>query len=127
MAVTVNMFNANVLSVNVNVNNSLSTFQIDAAAGPSWLPGVPNTNPAFNPGPPVPGKLGIGTNHVQLTPQGAVSPFVAQIDLAATVNWFSIQIYIFFQSYDTCSWLVLNNGAQVLQAMTYSEARLNSF
>jgi hypothetical protein len=124
MAVTVNMFNADVLPINVNVNNGPLTFPITAAAAPSWLPGVPAINPGFNPGPPIPGFFGVGTNRVVLTPQGAPSPFIAPIELPGTVNWSSIQIYVFFQSYDSCSWLVLNAGAQVSQASTFSEARL---
>jgi hypothetical protein len=125
MAVTVNMFNANPLSINVNVNNSPTTFQIPAAAGPSWLPGVPAANPTFTPGSPAVGVLGIGTNYVILTPQSAPSFFIAHIVLPPTVNWFSIQIYVFFQSYDTCSWLVLNAGGQVSLASTLSEASLS--
>ena len=125
MAVTINMFNANILPINVNVNNGSTMFQIAAAVPPLWFPGVPATNPGFNPGPPTPGLFGIGTNRVQLTPQAAPSPFIAQIELPSTVNWISIQIYVFFQSYDSCSWLVLNAGAQVSQASTFSEARLS--
>lgn len=125
MAVTVNMFNANVLPINVNVNNSVNTFPIAAAASPSWLPGVPATNPAFSPGPPTPGILGIGTNSVILTPQEATSPFIAKIVLSSSVNWSSIQIYVFFESYDSCSWLVLNAGWKVSLTSTFSEAYLS--
>ncbi|MFZ1218243.1 MAG: hypothetical protein WAO00_03070 [Chthoniobacterales bacterium] len=124
MAVTVNMFNADVLAINVNVNNSPNTFQIPAAATPSWMPGVPATNPAFNPAPPIAGILGIGTNCVVLTPVDAPSPFIAKIVLSNSVMWFSIQIYVFFLTYETCSWLVLNSGMQVSLGSTYSEARL---
>jgi hypothetical protein len=126
MAVAVNMFNANVLAINVNVNNAPTTFQIAAAAAPTWSPGVPATNPLFNPGPKTPGILGIGTNNVILTPVQATDPFIAKILLSSSVNWFSIQIYVFFQSYDTCSWLVLNAGWQVSQGSTLSEAYLKS-
>jgi hypothetical protein len=124
MAVTVNMFSANPLSINVNVNNSPATFQIPAAAGPGWLPGVPATNPTFTPGPVTVGVFGIGTNSVILTPVDWPSPFIAKIDLSGSVNWSSIQIYVFFQSYDSCSWRVLNAGWQVSLASTYSEAYL---
>jgi len=124
MAVTVNMFNADLLAVNVNVNNSANTFQIPPAAAPSWMPGVPATNPTFNPAPPTAGILGIGTNSVVLTPVQAPSPFIAKIVLSNSVMWLSIQIYVFFQSNDSCSWLVLNSGMQVSLASTYSEARL---
>jgi len=124
MAVGVNMFNAAMLAINVNVNNSPTTFQIPAAATPSWLPGVPATNPTFTPGPPAVGVLGIGTNSVVLTPVDWTSPFIANIVLSGSVVWSAIQIYVFFQSYDSCSWLVLNAGWQVSLASTYSEAYL---
>lgn len=124
MAVTVNMFNADVLDINVNVNNSPNTFQIPAAAVPGWMPGVPAMNPTFNPAPPSVGVLGIGTNNVVLTPVNAPSPFIAEIVLSNSVLWFSIQIYVFFLTYETCSWLVLNSGMQVSLGSTYSEARL---
>jgi hypothetical protein len=124
MATSVNLFNANNLPINVNVNNASSTFQIAAAAGPNWTPQTPTTNPTFNPGPPTPGNLGIGTNNVQITPQGSTSPFVAPINLPGTVNWSSIQIYIFFQSYASCSWVVLNAGQQISQGMAASEQAL---
>ena len=121
MATTVNIFNANNLPINLNVNNASSTVQIAAAAGPNWTPAVPTTNPTFNPGPPTSGNLGIGVNNVQITPQGSTSPFVAPINLPGSVNWSSIQIYIFFQSYTSCSWIVLNAGQQIAQGTVASE------
>jgi len=124
MATTVNMFSANNLPINVNVNNAGSTFQIAAAAPPNWTPGTPTTNPTFNPGPPTAGNLGIGVNYVQLTPQGSTSPFIAQMSIPASVNWSSIQIYIFFAGYMSCSWVVLNAGQIVSQGSGLSEATL---
>lgn len=126
MAVTVNMFNSNNLPINVNVNNAKSTFQIDAASGPNWTPQTPATNPTFNPGPPTPGNLGIGTNNVLLTPQGSTSSFNAQVQIPAAVNWQSIQIYVFFQSYTSTSWIVLNSGQLISQGTTLSDAVLKA-
>lgn len=124
MAISVNMFNANNLPVNVNINNAGATFQIAAAGAPNWTPGVPTTNPTFNPGPPTPGNLGIGPNSVMLTPQGSTSPFIANVMLPGSVNWSSIQIYIFFQSYSSCAWVVLNAGQQIAQGTALTEAAL---
>lgn len=121
MAVTVNMFNANNLPLNVNVNNAGSTFQIAAAAGPNWTPQTPATNPTFNPGPPTPGNLGIGTNSLSLTPQGSTTPFIAQVNIPSAVNWSSIQIYLFFAGYTSCSWVVLNAGQLISQGSGLSE------
>jgi len=126
MAVTVNMFSANNLPINVNVNNAPVTFQIAAAAEPNWMPPAPATNPTFNPGPPIPGMFGVGTNYVILTPRAALSPFITQMILPGTVNWSSIQIYVFFLTYDSCSWRVLNNGQQISDGTTFSEALLRA-
>jgi len=124
VGVTVNMFNSNNLPINVNVNNGSSTFQIDAATGPNWTPATPATNPTFNPGPATAGNLGIGPNNVLLTPKGSTSTFNAVINLSGQVNWQSIQIYIFFQSYTSCSWIVLNSGQVVAQGVVLSDATL---
>ena len=121
---TVNMFNSNYLPVNVNVNNAPATFAITAAAPPNWTPGVPATNPTCNPGPPTPGNFGIGMNNVVLTPQGSTSPFVAHISLDPAVQWMSIQIYIFFQSFNSCSFVVLNNGQMISQGTALSQHTL---
>jgi hypothetical protein len=126
MGVTVNIFNANTLSINVNVNNSAHTFQVPAANPLTWMPGVPAKNPLFTPGPPIAGYIGIGTNAVVLTPEGATSPFVAHITLSEVVNWSAIQIYVFFKSYTTCSWMVLNAGEEISQAFTYSDGLLKA-
>jgi hypothetical protein len=125
MAISVNLFNANNLPINVSVNNGSGTFQIAAAAGPNWTPQTPATNPTFNPGPPTPGNLGIGSNLVQITPQGSTSPFTVPINLPGAVNWSSIQIYIFFQTYSNCSWIVLNAGQQISQGTAVSEQALS--
>ena len=121
MPIPVNIFNANSLSINVNVNNASRGIEIAAAAGPNWTPAVPATGPTFIPGPPTPGSLGIGVNNVVITPWGMPSMFVAPIYLPDTVNWSSIQIYIFFQSYSSCSWIVLNAGQQISQGVVTSE------
>jgi hypothetical protein len=124
-AATVNIFNANNLPINLNINNGSSMTQIAAAAGPNWTPAVPTTNPSFNQGPPTPGNLGIGINNVQITPQGSTSPFVAPVNLPSNVNWSSIQIYIFFMSYSSCSWIVLNAGQVITQATVQSEQAMS--
>jgi hypothetical protein len=121
MAIPVNIFNANNQPININVNNGTSIIQVAAAAGPNWTPAVPTTNPTFNPGPATPGNLGIGANSVQITPQGSTSTFVAPINLSGSVNWNSLQIYIFFQSFSSCSWITLNAGQQVGQGTVTSD------
>jgi hypothetical protein len=122
MAVSVNMFNANNLQVTVNVNNGVSGFTIAGAVGPNWSPQTPATNPTFAQAPPAAGVFGIGTNSVALTPSGSPSPFIAPITLPGTVNWQSIQIYIWFLSADSCAWTVLNAGQVVSQGGTVSDA-----
>ncbi|MFL6245354.1 MAG: hypothetical protein ACJ74H_04970 [Thermoanaerobaculia bacterium] len=118
MAVAVNIFNANSLNVNVNINSGAAFTILGTGASVNWTPQRPNVNVEFTGGPPAPGALGIGTNSVVMTPGAAATPFVAQINLPATVNWQSIQLYIFFQSYVSCSWALMNEG----QIITYAAA-----
>lgn len=125
MAMSVNLFNPNNLPISVNVNNGSGMFEIAAATGPNWTPQTPATNPTFNPGPPTPGNLGIGSNLVQITPLGSTSPFAAPINLSGAVNWSSIQIYLLFQTYSSCSWIVLNAGQQISQGTAVSEQALS--
>jgi len=94
MATPISIFNPNNLPIDIIVNNGSSQLQVLAAAGPNWTPPTPTTNPTFNYGPPAPGNLGIGSNLIQIMPQGSTSPFVIAINLPGTVNWSSIQIYI---------------------------------
>jgi hypothetical protein len=124
MAIPVNIFNANNQAITINVNNAVSGISVAAAAGPNWTPATPQTNPTFNPTPPAQGVLGIGTNAVLITPSTWPTPFNAQVNLPGSVNWTSCQIYIFFQSASSCSWIVLNNGQVVSQSTVTSEAAL---
>lgn len=124
MAAQVNLFNSNTLTVNVIVNNG-NSFTIPAASSPNYTPGVPTTNPTFTGGPATPGTIGVGTNYIQVTPSGAVQPFVANINLP-NILWFSIQIYFFFQSNTSCSWLLLNNGQVAGQGIVTSETALSA-
>jgi len=125
MATPISIFNPNNLPIDIIVNNGSSQLQVLAAAGPNWTPPTPTTNPTFNYGPPAPGNLGIGSNLIQIMPQGSTSPFVIAINLPGTVNWSSIQIYIFFQTYSSCSWIVLNAGQQISQGTAVSEQALS--
>jgi hypothetical protein len=124
MAAPITLFNANNLSIDVIVNNGIP-FKIAAAAGPNWTPQTPTTNPTLNYGPPVVGGLSIGLNLIQITPQGSTSPFILPINLPGTVNWSSVQIYIFFQTYSNCSWIVLNAGQQISQGTAVSEQAMS--
>jgi hypothetical protein len=101
--------------------NSGAPFTI-AGTGPStnWVPQMPNVGVTFTGGPPAPGALGIGTNDVIMTPAASATPFTAQITLPATVNWRSIQLYIFFQSYVSCSWALMNEGQIISYATVAS-------
>ena len=112
MAASVNFFNAGSLNLNVSVNNG-SPFAVPGAGAPSWTPQTPSTNPAFTPGPPGPGSLGLGSNMISVTSQGS-APLMFQISLSPNVNWQSIQVYL-FQTYGQCSWVLLNGGQLIAQ------------
>ena len=109
-------FNANTLAVTVQVNGAQTAFTINGTTSSIfWRPQSPFTNPVtFSPsGPPSANVLAPGSNSFAITPKGNTQPYTFAITLPPTFQWNSIEIYIFFNSYATVSWLVLNSGQYV--------------
>jgi hypothetical protein len=108
------LFNANTLPVQVNINNALSSVQINGASGPGWVPQVPGSGgPTWSNTTPGPNVLAPGTNYISITPQGALQPVSFTVDLPKNFQWNSLQLYMFFDSYTNVSWIVLNEGQYV--------------
>ena len=111
---TVVVFNSNTLPVQVNVNNNTSSFVINGASGPGWVPQVPATGgPTWSNTTPSGNVLAPGKNYIQITPQGVQQPVTFTVDLPKTFQWNSLQLYIYFDTYNNVSWIVLNEGQYV--------------
>lgn len=112
-SVPVVFFNANPLAVTVAVNGATAPFAINGTSSSiSWRPQSPFSSPVtFSPsGPAAPNVLVPGQNSLAITPKGVNNPYAFQVDLPATFQWNSIELYIFFNDYATVSWAVLNDG-----------------
>ena len=106
-------FNGNALAVTVQVNGALTAFSINGTSSSiKWRPQSPFTNPVtFSPsGPPSANVLAPGPNSFAITPQGTTKAYTFTVTLSPSFQWTSIEIYIFFNTYATVSWLVLNSG-----------------
>ena len=110
---TISIFNANYLPVQMTVNNG-TQFSIAAAAGPNWVPQSPTSGaPTWSNTTPAQNVIAPGTNTLNITPSGSITPIVATMVLSQSVMWTSFQLYIFFNSMQDASWIVLNNGNYV--------------
>jgi hypothetical protein len=109
-AATVNIFNANTLTLQVSVNNG-AQFSVAGASVPGWVPQGPAAGgSSWSNHGPAPNALGPGTNIVTVTSQGG-APIRVTVALP-DVQWSSVQFYVFF-SWSTVSWVALNNGQYV--------------
>jgi hypothetical protein len=122
--VQVTIFNTNTLGVTVQVNNG-QQFQI-AGAAPSGAPQVPAYGgPTWSNTTSAPNVLAPGLNTLVLTPAGALDPFVTTLSLPGQIQWTSVQVYLFFNSYSDVSWTVLNQGQYVTGSLSLRQARLD--
>lgn len=113
--VPVSVFNANTQSVQVVVNNGAS-FTIDGASGPNYTPQLPTKGgPSFTLGGPAQNTFGIGQNQVQITPTNSIISNSFTMTLPASINYVSLQLYIFFATVNSVSWVLLQNGQIIAQ------------
>ena len=113
--VPVSIFNANTLPINVMVNNGQS-FQIAGVTAPTYAPQLPQSGgPSFSFGAPAQNTFGVGTNQVQITPQNSIVSNSFTMTLPASINYQSLQLYVFFANVNNVSWVLLQNGAILLQ------------
>ena len=113
--VPVSVFNANTLPISVMVNNGQS-FQIAGVTAPAYAPQRPSSGgPGFTFGAPQQNTFGVGVNQVQITPQNSIVSNSFSMNLPATINYQSLQLYVFFADVNAVSWVLLQNGAILLQ------------
>ncbi|MFZ0268619.1 hypothetical protein [Caulobacter sp.] len=107
---TVTIFNANSLGATMSVNNG-AQFTMPAASPMNWSPSTPAVGgPSWSYAGAAPNVLAPGINTLTITPAGSLQPFVTAMTLSPNVQWNSLQLYIFFNSYGEASWIVLNAG-----------------
>ncbi|WP_102958642.1 hypothetical protein [Mangrovicella endophytica] len=110
---TVTIFNASYLGVQMSVNSG-QQFSINPAAGPNWTPQTPTSGgPTWNNQTPGQNVIAPGDNYLNIIPTGGLKPFNTVMSLPGSMQWSSLQIYIFFNSYSDVSWIALNNGEYV--------------
>jgi hypothetical protein len=119
---TVTIFNVNPLSVQVSVNNG-PQFSISGASAPNWTPQSPSQGgPTWSNTTPGQNVLAPGANYLNLTSSGGFEPMVANANLPRNIQWNSLQLYLFFNSYNELSWVVLNDGQFVTGNLQLSSA-----
>lgn len=107
---TVTIFNTSPSGLSVSVNNG-AFFTIGGVSNSSWSPQTPSWGgPSWSNGPPGPNTLAPGPNALMITPAGSPTPFVTTVVLPKNLQWDSLQLFIFFDSYGNVSWMVLNGG-----------------
>jgi hypothetical protein len=117
---SVTVFNANTLSIQVSVNNG-PQFSVAGASAPGWTPQTQASDgPGWSYNNPGQNTLAPGDNVLTITPAGSAQPSVATVTLPRTLQWGSVQLYIFFNGYGDVSWMALNNGQFVTGNMGFS-------
>lgn len=113
--IPVTLLNASALAVTVVVNSATDSVWIGhTGASLCWQPQYDMTSVTMNPGgPAAPNVLATGANSLALTPDGSTTPTTVQLEVPGDLQWHSLQLYIFFNTYQDFSWIVLNNGAYV--------------
>ncbi len=111
---SVTIFNANTLPVQVSVNNGASFTIAGASAATNWVPQTPSSgSPTWSNNQPGQNVIAPGTNYLNITPQGTLQPYTTTMILPGTIQWNSLQLYIYFNSNTEVSWIVLNEGQYV--------------
>lgn len=117
MAVPVTIFNANQQSVQVQVNGGAQFTIAGTGSSQNWQPQQPNPNPlSFANGYPAPNVFGVlAPNQVILFAGGSPisQPLSISIPQSQPIN--SLQLYLFFGSYTSLSWVLLNSGMPIAQ------------
>lgn len=108
----------------MQVNNG-APFAVAAAASPTWAPPSPTSGgPTWSNNVAGQNVLAPGQNYVQITPSGETVPYAFSMTLPRNLQWTSLQIYVFFNSYSDVSWIVLNNGQYVVGNFSLASSQL---
>ena len=128
MAVPVTIFNANQASVGVQVNGAAQFTVAGTGSSQNWNPQQPNPNPlSYVNGYPAPNVFGVlAPNQVILFSGGAPisQPLSISIPQSQPVN--SLQLYFFFGTTTSVSWVLLNSGVPIAQGTQLTSAALSA-
>jgi hypothetical protein len=121
MAVSVMLFNASSLVIAISVNQGPQIAVPPTGASLDWAPQNqdPDLGPEYAPGFPAPNVIGnAGVNvlaaKIAGVPVGGM-PFQFAIPAGQPVG--SVQIYVFFATVQSCSWLAVVDGKPITQQM----------
>ena len=110
--VPVTAFNANLLSLQVSINNGDNWPIGKASSSLGWQPGMAIGKVQLNPvGPAQANVLTVGANSVAITPQGVTEPYQTTLYVPKNMQWINAQLYFYFDTYRSASWILLNQGA----------------
>jgi hypothetical protein len=106
----ISIFNTSPFNISMSVNNG-SNFTIAGVPNGAWSPQTPASGgPSWNNGRPAPNVLAPGANYMSILPAGSPMPLATTVMLSEGLQWTSLQLFIFLNSYDDVSWTVLNGG-----------------
>jgi hypothetical protein len=114
MAIPVAIFNASSQKIAVTVNNGSQTSVSGTGPSQNWVPQTQasGTGPTYSPGYPAPNVVGnLGQNQVTAFVDGVPvggGPFYFSLPNGYPVG--SVQMYLFFASVQSASWLILTDG-----------------
>jgi hypothetical protein len=119
MGALVVLYNASTLPISITTNQGTQIPVTPTSANLNWAPQRqdPKLGPTYAPGFPAPnviGNAGVNVLEAQLlgVPIGG-TPFKFSIPAGDPVG--SVQIYVFFSSVQSCSWLALVDGKPIAQ------------
>ncbi|MGY9045682.1 hypothetical protein P775_00960 [Puniceibacterium antarcticum] len=111
------IFNAAPISLYMTVNNGPKRFTVAECDSTSWAPGVPAAAdlPVFTGSASgAPGEFKVGVNSVEITPTSGGGQSSVSITIPTSVNpRDELQIYIFWASTTSVSWMLLSDGAPI--------------
>ncbi len=116
MSVPVQVFNASSLAISVTVNQGTPFAVAATGASSNWAPSVPTSGgPTWTPGYPSPNVLGQNApNTISASVNGTVIGSPLTFTLPSS-QFTSVQLYIFFATMSSVTWMVLVDGSIVTQ------------
>lgn len=123
MAVSVQVFNASALGISVVVNQGTLFTVAATSSSASWVPSTPTSGgPTWTPGYPSPNVLGQNApNTISASVSGTTlgSPLTFSLPNS---QFTSVQLYVFFATMSSATWMVLVDGSVVAQQTVSAHA-----
>jgi hypothetical protein len=125
-SVPVAVFNANTNPVQISVNTGAPISISGTGPNQNWVPQQPSPNPlTYSNGYPAANVFGsLAPNQVTVIVNGVPISQPLQISIPQTGPLFSLQLYIFFGTTSTVSWIMLSGGQPIASGMALTHAAL---